>query len=398
MTAVQEQPPHATADAEQGAAPARVHVADRLDRGRLSVLRGLFAAVAHGSRALDALAAVLSEFTGQPARVRCRGPIAVAGPTSIPSVEVVLGQLELVPGAGPALLELEPGLVHGLVDLALGGPGTSVGLQPPTRIEAGAAAVLVGAALRAVQPHLHAWVPRPRLLTLGTGRAVGRLGMDPLGLLLLEIDVGPVRGLARLLVPASVLPPPPVLRPRQANRLAGSLPRVNLRLEVGRSTVDGIEVERLFPGDVLLLEALWTRCDRGEPGRGRLRTGRGQAWAVEVQLECVGERYRLRIERGLEPEGARMEPVTEVPGAARREAVDGAGLLREVSLEVIAELTRIELSVEEVLALHPGQILELGVGPSAPIQLSVQGRVIGRGSLVEIEGQLGVRLVTVGQS
>ena len=43
--------------------------------------------------------------------------------------------------------------------------------------------------------------------------------------------------------------------------------------------------------------------------------------------------------------------------------------------------------------LHGGQILRLGRGPSDPVDLVVNNRVFARGELIEVDGELGVRLV-----
>jgi len=64
-----------------------------------------------------------------------------------------------------------------------------------------------------------------------------------------------------------------------------------------------------------------------------------------------------------------------------------------VNLKVVFDLGEIELSLPEVRALVPGQVIDLGRLPTQAVRVSVNGRRIGTGEIVEIEGRLGVRLL-----
>ena len=50
------------------------------------------------------------------------------------------------------------------------------------------------------------------------------------------------------------------------------------------------------------------------------------------------------------------------------------------------------LSGRELLELRPGAVLPVGRPLAGPIDLSVGGRVIARGELVDVEGEVGVRI------
>lgn len=67
-------------------------------------------------------------------------------------------------------------------------------------------------------------------------------------------------------------------------------------------------------------------------------------------------------------------------------------LLGDMPVHVVVELGRVELTADEVISLRPGQLIELGRAPTDPVDLVVDGRVLAKGELVEIEGQLGVRI------
>jgi len=48
-----------------------------------------------------------------------------------------------------------------------------------------------------------------------------------------------------------------------------------------------------------------------------------------------------------------------------------------------------------VVSLKVGQIVDLGRAPGDPVELSVNGKLVARGDLVEVEGSLGVRITAL---
>ena len=69
--------------------------------------------------------------------------------------------------------------------------------------------------------------------------------------------------------------------------------------------------------------------------------------------------------------------------------------LDEVRLKLSFELGRLHLNVADVARLAPGMVLRLE-RPAAPAQVLVRvgGAVLGTGELVEVDGTLGVQLLT----
>jgi flagellar motor switch protein FliM len=51
------------------------------------------------------------------------------------------------------------------------------------------------------------------------------------------------------------------------------------------------------------------------------------------------------------------------------------------------------MTTAQVIRLRAGQILRLGRGPNDTVDLVVNNRVFARGELIEVDGELGVRLV-----
>ena len=70
---------------------------------------------------------------------------------------------------------------------------------------------------------------------------------------------------------------------------------------------------------------------------------------------------------------------------------DATTVLGAASIEVVAELGRITLRGDELLGLAPGAVLALGAGPTG-ISLRVGGEIWADGEIVDIDGELGVRV------
>ena len=53
------------------------------------------------------------------------------------------------------------------------------------------------------------------------------------------------------------------------------------------------------------------------------------------------------------------------------------------------------VSAADVMGLRAGQVIELSRAPGEPVDLVVDGKRIGKGELVEIDGELGVRILNL---
>ncbi|WP_116449825.1 flagellar motor switch protein FliN [Blastococcus litoris] len=67
-------------------------------------------------------------------------------------------------------------------------------------------------------------------------------------------------------------------------------------------------------------------------------------------------------------------------------------LLRHVAMEVTVEIGRTRMTVQELLSLHPGEVVELDRAASAPADLLVNGTLIARGEVVVVDEDFGLRI------
>lgn len=68
----------------------------------------------------------------------------------------------------------------------------------------------------------------------------------------------------------------------------------------------------------------------------------------------------------------------------------------KIPFPIVVEVDRIKMSLEKLLQLTPGNILEMTVRPSQGVYLTVHGKKIARGELVKIGDVLGVKILETG--
>ncbi len=70
-------------------------------------------------------------------------------------------------------------------------------------------------------------------------------------------------------------------------------------------------------------------------------------------------------------------------------------LLRDVPLEVQAQLGKARKLVKDILKLNVGSIVELDKEAGEPVDILVNNKLIARGEVVEIDGNYGVRIIEI---
>jgi len=201
-------------------------------------------------------------------------------------------------------------------------------------------------------------------------------------------------------------------------RVRGDLSTLRIALtgRIGKTVLRRPEIEEMEPGDVVLLEEpeSWPRFESGRLG-GTIRLafegceeGAGSlavdiledagklTVAVRELTPCLtmrGETSR-RMAKVSEPKEAESTDVPRGKSAGKAEPrnLEAAALADEAPVQIRVELGRVRMTVAELAELAPGAILELRKDPEQPVSLFIEDRVIARGELVRIEGELGVRI------
>lgn len=340
-------------------------------------------------------------------------------------------------------LEVDLGLAHAAIDMLLGGSGEALALRPLTDIEEGVMTYVIIEVLKSFAPTLDPALPRLRLEGVCRGfDDVVQLVGDELQLAAVQLKAvfGTHTGYVRLFIPASVLsqanPPSDaaVRRARRASEAQAHIGRLKsvrtwLRAEIGTVEINSTDLAQLHERDVILIDQLSARPDKGEGGTARLKVGMGRVGWLEADVSVTDNRFRATVKSvvleeaeqpgpgsedaardQLESQGEEAAPASlgdgpdesTNPGTTGRPTVDetlkskeGADLLNDIPLQIAVELARVPITAEEVVGLKVGQVVDLNRVPGEPIDLSVNGRIVARGELVEIDGNLGVRVLSL---
>lgn len=77
------------------------------------------------------------------------------------------------------------------------------------------------------------------------------------------------------------------------------------------------------------------------------------------------------------------------------ESTRDISFLLDVPVSLSVELGSKRMTIGEVLTLAHGSIVELNKGVQDPLELVLNGRVIAKGELVELNGQMAVRILEI---
>jgi type III secretion system YscQ/HrcQ family protein len=291
-----------------------------------------------------------------------------------------------LPGGRAALVVVEAALAGKLARAALGLDGEpELGApRPLTLAEEGALEFLVAALCGADVAQVTGVVGEAAVATLAASHGDGWLAVA-------EAHVASPAGdgWARLVVPDVARLGAPPLRAldavfAHAGRLTDA--QLALRLEVGRTAVARSDLSGLGAGDVILFERFGVRDARGGPVT--LRLGRG-GFGARLDGDALTIEEHFRLNRGV--------PSMEFDPSQKGDAASTDQLLRELPVEVVCELGRITMTGRELLELRPGAVIPAGRPLSGPVDLTVGGRVVARGELVDVEGEIGVRITQLNE-
>lgn len=221
----------------------------------------------------------------------------------------------------------------------------------------------------------------PRLMSVHTDRAeaLGRLDCRKRHLSFhVRPELDGARGILRLIVPALAVE-------RACHSVEESVggpldyavaeARIAARVMVGRAPLSSADVGSLNVGDVVVFDG--TKLSGGVvagPARLESRT-----------FELSGS----IAQNGFTFTQARTRAITEESNMSK-DVADPA-----LPVEVEIELTRLLLPVAELATLKPGAVLPLHINAAQPVMLRIGDRAIARAEIVEIDGELGARIISM---
>ncbi len=285
----------------------------------------------------------------------------------------------------PAVLEVDRPVLLAAVGRMSGGGTRPAPSSKLNRIEEAAFGFLALVGLEAVRAHeVCERLFAPRLLAANVARSVVLETVDVRAAHLavqVELEVAGVKGQARLFlharaVQAQVQGEEVALPTELPQEL--SCAQVEVQSFAGHASLDANELAALQPGDVVLFDGL--KLEEGRlHGAGRLLSS---GFAVLGALGADGFHVSRAFARGFPQESSMSHPAPKNDAAA-------------LPVEVEIELTRLRLTVGELAQVRPGAILPLHINAAEPVLLKVGDRAVARAELVEIEGEVGARILSL---
>jgi len=312
----------------------------------------------------DGLAIALGELTGASVTARLTG--FALGPPPRRQAEVAIGR-----GASRAVVGAEPALVIALLERVLARP---LGLaRPDAELEP---------AVRGAYAALAVEVAR----RVGD-EPVELIGDPPVDAATLRVDATlEVDGRAYAAYALLTLAELPT-RPRPPLELSalGGL-ELGIPLVVARSLARPEELRRLAPGSAFIPgENAWV--DVRGVGKAALVAPTGER-GVWVELPADG---RLVLTDGLaELASDAADSGDGMEADDVNETLAGAAL--EAPVVVRVELGAVSMTASDWARLRPGDVIETGRRVAEPVLLRIAGRVVARGELCDVDGEVGVRV------
>jgi type III secretion protein Q len=295
-----------------------------------------------------------------------------------------LAVLELSTLGARALLEVELPPLAQLLALVCGDWEAGEGALQLTRAEETAFGYLLlrGLVAARAEEGLDA-LCSPRLLGVFSTRhdALTQLSLEPHVGIQFLLEMAGQTGAARLLVPARPLQAKLMTLPvEQSQTLAAEVrtAALPLRPRLGKTRMPPWN-RALRVGDVVLLDSVGWREGKVF-GEGRLL---GPGFELRGELSPAGFTF-FTVHTAACPEDSMLE-----------DEVTAVHHLVDLPLEIEVELARFPLSLGALNGLRPGAILPLHIQLDEPVVLRVGDRAVARAELVELEGEVGARIIAL---
>ncbi len=177
--------------------------------------------------------------------------------------------------------------------------------------------------------------------------------------------------------------------------------KIKLIAEIGEINLTSIDLYSLEPSDIILLPDVGLKFHSSELS-GELFVRLGVWGEVGFRSEIITEESHLKVILNAvcnnpRPHSQENKDIKvseeEIQEMEEEDLSQSAEFIQSVPVTVVVELGRRNLTISDVTRLRIGQIIDLNRTPSEPVELSVDGKIIGKGELVDVDGELGVRIL-----
>ena len=273
------------------------------------------------------------------------------------------------PADREALLQVSPNFLASLQQRMLA-PLRIDKVSPPVPSDDALLEFLVLAALE----HVNRRVRFPMQFSLASGR--GKRSTDNArGLLLgFAVGVGGLTGQFRIFLPFDFIFSDKVVRPADWEPSYPSGLSWSLPVSAGFVDLSADEMSQIALGDVVVAQAAPALLFPNDFRKG---------WMIAQE---ASNSRRFRVDKYFE----RSAPVE---AGGEEQAATSKPDIKALPLRVQVVLAEREFSLGEIQSLSPGTIVELDTAKNDPVRLMVNGKIIGEGELVDVEGNLAVKIL-----
>lgn len=170
---------------------------------------------------------------------------------------------------------------------------------------------------------------------------------------------------------------------------------LTLGVKVGTAILKQKEWKTIRKGDFLILDQS-SYDPRKHQGAAYLMLGISPLFQVKIKhnkLHLIDYAfiYEDPMAEYNNPETPELDhELTQAP-----EAQETPMSLKDLPIYVTVELSRVRISLEKLLKLKPGNLIELPIHPEQNVKLTVNGQLVAQGELVHLGETLGVRILSL---
>lgn len=178
----------------------------------------------------------------------------------------------------------------------------------------------------------------------------------------------------------------------------GQITELTASVKVGATLLNQTDWRKLKKGDFVLLDQ-GSYNPRKQAGAAYLMLGRTPLFQVKIKqnkLQLID--YAFMYEEEMEKHKTHEPHENTFSGSAEQfPAVDEEAVtLKDLPIHLTIEIARLRITLEKLIQLVPGNLIELPIHPDQGVQLTINGQLVGRAELVHLGESLGIRILEIG--
>jgi flagellar motor switch protein FliN len=167
---------------------------------------------------------------------------------------------------------------------------------------------------------------------------------------------------------------------------------INLSLEGGKTVLSYDAFKKIKVGDFVILDQLSFLPKKG--GKLTLTVNSNPLFYVEAQENKI-KLTDFAFYQGEDEYMKNKEEMIEENVQITQEEVPTSPI-DDIPITITVEVARFKMTLEKLMALQPGNLLDLHVHPEKEITLTVNGQKIGKANLISLGETLGIRISEMG--